>query len=156
MQRALDQTRARLLGGRDRQQRRDLLAPQIQPLIQRAAARAGREMQLRLARLARAREPEREPRDERLARLAAVTGEPHQLVAADGQIRSSARLTLRGVIPRCSAISGRRRPWLCSATISRWRSESRSSTACVRRSTSAWSSRSISSSSGARAAPATG
>ena len=44
--RALDQMRRGLLGGRDRQQPRDLLAPQVQPLIQRAAARAGREMQL--------------------------------------------------------------------------------------------------------------
>jgi hypothetical protein len=75
-----------LLGRRrNRKQRRDLLAPEVKPLVERTAPRAAREMKLRLAHLTRASEPERQPRDQRFSRLAAASGTAQQLVSALGQ-----------------------------------------------------------------------
>ena len=91
---AARRARPRLLDGRDRQQRRDLLAPQVEPLVQRAALRAGRQVQLRLAR-PRAGSPARTP----AARPAARRPRSRARRAAPARsrptvmIRSSARLT---------------------------------------------------------------
>ena len=138
----------------DRDQRGDPLAPDVEALVEQRALRAARQVDLRLARLARAGEPERQPRDERLAGRAAVPGQVHELGAPDGHDPLELALDRARREAEVVAICGRLRPRACSATISRWRSERRSSTACAARSTSASASRSISSCSGAGATPA--
>jgi hypothetical protein len=80
---ALEQSRLRLCQGRDRQQRGDLFAPQIKPLVQRAAARTRGQMQLRGADLPLAGQSERQSADQSLARPAAMPGEAHELGATE-------------------------------------------------------------------------
>jgi hypothetical protein len=82
---ALDHVRVRLGQRRNRQQSGDLLAPQVQALVQRGAATAGRQVKLRLPCFARAREPESEPSDKALAVATAIAGKPQQLTTTRGE-----------------------------------------------------------------------
>jgi hypothetical protein len=108
--RALGQVRVGLRGGRKRQQSGDVLAPQVQALVQRPAPTAGRQMKLGATGFARPGEPEGQAGDELLAVLTALPGEPQKFVPASGENPLQRALIRLRVRSRCSAICCRRNP----------------------------------------------